>query len=170
MEAINVIANSAQAAGINIKAVSPDYGAWNTALTEGTFDMTLNNWAGFSNTPWTLYNLLFVHPIIEIMGGGNFGRYENQETFDLVDELAKVPVTDVEGMKAACSDIQELMLTEVPMIPLWYNGLWAQYSNAQWTNWPVDGSGSMALPSTWHSYWQMGGMQTLLEIEPVPAE
>ncbi len=53
MAAINVIANSAQAAGINIKAVTPDYGAWNDALLNATFDMTLNNWANLSNTPWT---------------------------------------------------------------------------------------------------------------------
>jgi peptide/nickel transport system substrate-binding protein len=58
MEAIAVIANSAQEAGINIQAVTPDYGAWDTALTSGTFDMTLNNWADLSNTPWTVYNLL----------------------------------------------------------------------------------------------------------------
>lgn len=167
MEAINVIANSAQAAGINLKAVTPDYGAWNTALTTGTFDMTLNNWAGLSNTPWTLYNLLFVHPIQEIMGGGNFGRYENQEMWDLVDALAQVPVTDVEGMQAACAAIQELMLTEMPMIPLWYNGLWAQFSNAVWTNWPVEGAGRPALPSTWHTYWQMGGLQTLIDLKLV---
>jgi peptide/nickel transport system substrate-binding protein len=63
--------------------------------------MTLNNWATMSNTPWTLYNLLFRHPIQEQMQSGNFGRYDNQEMFDLVDGLAKVPSTDVEGMQAA---------------------------------------------------------------------
>ncbi len=167
MAAIDIIATSAQAAGINITAAYPDYGAWNTALTQGTFNMTLNNWATMSNTPWTLYNLLFSNPIREIMGSGNFGRYDNQAMFDLVDALAKVPADDIEGMKAACAEIQELMLTEMPMIPLWYNGLWAQYSTSTWTNWPVDGSGSSALPVTWNGYWQMGGVQTLLELEPV---
>lgn len=167
MAAIDIIASSSQAAGINITAAYPDYGAWNTALTEGTFHMTLNNWATMSNTPWTLYNLLFRHPIQDTMGSGNFGRYENQAMFDLVDALAEVPSDDIEGMKAACSQIQQLMLTEMPMIPLWYNGLWAQFSTSTWTNWPVDGSGSSALPTTWNGYWQMGGVLTLLELEPV---
>jgi len=170
MEAINVISSSAQAAGFNIKAETPEYNAWNSALTSGTFDMTLNNWAGMSSTPWTLYNLLFVHPIVETMNGGNFGRYENQEMFDLVDALAAVPVTDIEGMKAACADIQELMLTEMPMIPLWYNGLWAQYNDSVWTNWPAADADSTALPVAYHSYWQMGGMKMLLELEPVATE
>ncbi len=167
MAAIDIIASSSKAAGINITAAYPDYGAWNTALTEGTFHMTLNNWATMSNTPWTLYNLLFRHPIQATMGSGNFGRYDSQEMFDLVDQLAAVPADDIEGMKAVCSQIQELMLTEMPLIPLWYNGLWAQFSTSSWEGWPVEGSGSFALPSTWNGYWQMGGMLTLLELVPV---
>ncbi len=166
MEAINVIATSAQAAGINIKAQTPDYGAWNTELQGGTFDMTLNNWAAMSNTPWTLYNLLFRHPIQEQMQSGNFGRYNNQQMFDLVDNLAKIPMSDEAGMKKACSQIQELMLTDMPMIPLWYNGLWAQWSNATWTNWPTEKSSSPTLPTTWSGYWQLGGLQTLINLKP----
>lgn len=170
MAAIDVIATSAQEAGINVQDVTPDYGAWNTELQGGTFDMTLNNWATMSNTPWTLYNLLFRHPIQEQMQSGNFGRYDDQEVFDLVDALAKVPTDDIEGMQAAVSAIQEKMLTDVPMIPLWYNGLWAQYSNQVWTNWPSEDAGVSALPTTWSGYWQMGGVQTLIDLELTPTE
>jgi peptide/nickel transport system substrate-binding protein len=168
MAAIDIIAKSAQAAGINIKAATPDYGAWNTALMGGTFDMTLNNWATMSNTPWTLYNLFFRHPIQDQMQSGNFGRYQNQQMFDLVDALAKVKDTDEAGMKAACSKIQELMLTEMPMIPLWYNGLWAQWNESTWTNWPNENSTNPTLPTTWSGYWQMGGLMTLINLKPVP--
>ncbi len=166
MAAIDIIASSAQAAGINIQAAYPDYGAWNTALQGGTFDMTLNNWAQMSNTPWTLYNLLFRHPIQEQMQAGNFGRYVNQQMFDLVDALARVPTTDEAGMKAATSKIQELMLTEMPVIPLWYNGLWAQWTETTWTNWPNE-KNPVSLPTTWSGYWQMGGLQTLINLKPV---
>ncbi len=169
MAAINIIATSAQAAGINLVAATPDYGAWNTALQSGTFNMTLNNWANLSNTPWTLYNLLFNHPIREQMQSGNFGRYENQEMFDLVDALAKVQTSDLAGMQAACGKIQELMLTDMPMIPLWYNGLWAQWSESTWTNWPNENSTNPTLPSTWSGYWQLGGLQTLINLKPVAA-
>lgn len=167
MAAIAVISDSCKAAGINVEDVTPDYGAWNTQLQTGTFNMTLNNWAAMSNTPWTLYNLLFRHPIQAQMQSGNFGRYDNQEIFDLVDALAAIPTTDIDEMKAACADIQTIMLTEVPMIPLWYNGLWAQYSDAVWTNWPVDGDNTPSrLPTTWSGYWQLGGLMMLCELEP----
>jgi peptide/nickel transport system substrate-binding protein len=168
MAAIDVISTSAKEAGINIEDVTPDYGAWNDGLQGGTFDMTLNNWAAMSNTPWTLYNLLFRHPIQEQMQSGNFGRYESQELFDLVDGLAKVQSSDQAGMKAAVSAIQEKMLTEVPMIPLWYNGLWSQFSNAMWTGWPTEDSSSPTLPTTWSGYWQLGGLETLINLELTP--
>jgi peptide/nickel transport system substrate-binding protein len=166
MAAINIIASSAQDAGINIKAETPDYGAWNTDLQGGTFDMTLNNWASMSNTPWTLYNLLFNHPIRDQMQSGNFGRYDNQEMFDLVDALAKVQTSDEEGMKTAVSKIQTKMLTDMPVIPLWYNGLWAQWSDATWTNWPDENSSTPTLPTTWSGYWQLGGLNTLINLKP----
>jgi peptide/nickel transport system substrate-binding protein len=166
MAAIDIIASSAQDAGINIVSAYPDYGAWNTDLQGGTFDMTLNNWAAMSNTPWTLYNLLFKHPILAQQQSGNFGRYVNQEIFDLVDALAKVPTTDIQGMKDACSAIQEIMLTDMPMIPLWYNGLWAQFSDSTWTNWPTEDSTNPTLPTTWSGYWQLGGLMTLINLTP----
>ena len=166
MAAIDIIATSAQAAGINIQAATPDYGAWNTALQSATFDMTLNNWASMSNTPWTLYNLLFNHPIREQMQSGNFGKYDNQEMFDLVDALAAIPTTDEAAMKEACAQIQTLMLTDMPMIPLWYNGLWAQFSTSTWTNWPTETSANQTLPTTWSGYWQLGGLMTLINLKP----
>ncbi|KAA3643522.1 MAG: ABC transporter substrate-binding protein [Chloroflexi bacterium] len=170
MAAIDIIASSAQEAGINIQSSYPDYGAWNTELQGGTFNMTLNNWAAMSNTPWTLYNLLFRHPIQDQMQSGNFGRYDSQELFDLVDALARVPADDIEGMQAITSQIQELMLTEVPMIPLWYNGMWSQWSESTWTGWPDETSATPTLPTTWSGYWQLGGLLTLINLEPVAVE
>ncbi len=171
MAAIAVISDSAKAAGMNIEDVTPDYNVWNDSLTQGTFDMTLNNWAGLSNTPWTLYNLLFNEPIQEIMGSGNFGRYDNQEAFDLVDALAAVPVDDIAGMQAVCSDIQQIMVDDVPMIPLWYNGAWAQFNSSVWTNWPTEADDTPNLPPvTWSGYWQTGGLLMLIDLELVSAE
>ncbi len=171
MAAIAVISDSAKAAGMNIEDVTPDYNVWNDSLTQGTFDMTLNNWAGLSNTPWTLYNLLFNEPIQEIMGSGNFGRYDNQDAFDLVDALAAVPVDDIAGMQAVCSDIQQIMVDDVPMIPLWYNGAWAQFNSSVWTNWPTEADDTPNLPPvTWSGYWQTGGLLMLIDLELVSAE
>jgi peptide/nickel transport system substrate-binding protein len=169
MAAINVISSSAQAAGINLVAATPDQGAWNTALQSDTFDTTLQNNTALSNTPWTVYNALFAHPIVDQMQAGNFGRYNNQAMFDAVDALGRVKATDDAGEKAAVSKIQTIMLTDMPVIPLWYNGAWAQWDNgptAVWTGFPTSSSSSApTYPITWSGYWQTGGLQTLINLK-----
>jgi len=168
MEAISVISDSAMAAGINLVDETPDYGAWNSALMDGTFNSTLNNWASMSNTPWTAYNLMFRHPIQDLMQSGNFGRYDNQELFDLVDQLAATQTDDVAGMQDICGQIQTTMLTDMPMIPLWYNGLWAQFNDSVWANWPTSADDTPnTLPTSWSGYWQLGGLMTLTNLELV---
>lgn len=169
MEAIRVIAASARAAGINVVARTPDYGVWNTALVTGTFHMTLNNWAGLSNTPWTVYDLFFTHPIRDTMSGGNFGRYNNPAMFALLDQLAATPAWDVAAVQAVCSQIQTILLTDLPLIPLWYNGLWSQYREDVWTNWPTaEETTPHWLPCSWAGYWQMGGLHTLCGLKLKP--
>ena len=58
--------------------------------------------------------------------------------------------------------------SELPIIPLWYNGLWAQASNAVWTNWPSAEPGApKSCPSTWRDYWEMGGIRCMLtQLQP----
>jgi peptide/nickel transport system substrate-binding protein len=120
-----------------------------------------------SNTPWTFYQWLFRHPITDKMSDGNFGRYANQQVFDLVDELDRVPVTDEARMKQVIAQIQRIQLQEMPAIPLWYNGLWAQWNTTYWTGWPSAAEGAPKYPPcTWRGYWNMGAILMLTELKP----
>ena len=103
------------------------------------------------------------------MQNGNFGRYNNQAMFDAVDALGRVQSSDTAGMKAAVSKIQTIMLTDYPVIPLWYNGAWAQWTSgptAVWTGFPTSTSSKPTYPITWNGYWQTGGLQTLVNLKP----
>jgi peptide/nickel transport system substrate-binding protein len=100
------------------------------------------------------------------MNNGNFSRYDNQKVFDLVVELDKTPIDNLAGMQDIISQIQEIQLTDTPAIPLWYNGLWSQVSNAVWTNWPSAAEDTPNyLPCTWNNYWEMGAILMLCELE-----
>ena len=90
----------------------------------------------------------------------NLQRFESEEAYALVQDLDHVKSDDIDGMKAIISQLQEIQLKELPIIPLWYNGLWAQASNAVWTGWPSS-DGLQVPPSTWRGYWQMGGIRML---------
>lgn len=168
MESINVIARSAQAVGINLEAEFPDFGGYEDQLYGGTFDMAINNFgSGLSNTPWTYYDWVFRNPIQERMTNGNFGRYENQEAFDLVVQLDKTPPDDTEAMQEVMAALQEIQLQDLPMIPLWYNGAWYQGNTSVWSNFPsaVEGAPKY-FPVLWNNYVQFGALLALTELEP----
>jgi hypothetical protein len=49
--------------------------------------------------------------------------------------------------------------------------MWAQYSNAVWTNWPsAADDASHYLPASWRGYWNLSGIQMLMELQPVPPQ
>jgi peptide/nickel transport system substrate-binding protein len=173
MESIRVISNSAQAVGINIVPEFPDHPQYLDQRNSNAYDMMIANDAQMSNTPWTYYNWMFMNPIEDIgtLQNGNYGRYDNQEAFDLVDQLDQVPVEDLDGMREIMSQLQRIQLSDMPLIPLWYNGLWSQYNTSHWTNWPsAEEGGNHYLPASWRGYWNMTGILMLAELEPVEPE
>lgn len=173
MESNRVIVNGLQAVGINAESNFPDFPEYVSQRNEGTFDMMIANDAQIANTPWRYYLWMGRNPIEDIatIQDGNYGRYDNQEVFDLTDQLDQTPVDDVEGMQTIISQLQRIYLTDMPLIPLWYNGMWAQMNSTVWTNWPSSEEGAPHwTPSTWRGYWNMTAIRMLTDLEPVPQE
>jgi len=173
MESIKVVSKGAQAVGINLAPDYPDYGAYLSARLGGTFEMAIDNQAQLSNTPWRYYDWMFQSPLadIETMQNGNYGRYDNPEAFALVEQLDKTPIDDVAAMKAIISKLQRIQLTDMPLIPLWYNGMWSQVNNSYWTNWPSSAEDANHwLPSSWRGYWNMTSIRMLTDLKPAPKQ
>lgn len=168
-ESGRVIADSAKAAGIQVTAETPAADVVQDMRESGEFDLILNNDRQMDVTPWRYYQYIFGLPVQEKQVTINYGRYENQAAWDLVNQLDGTPVDDLAAMQAVTSQIQRVQLTEEPVIPLWYNGLWSQYSNNVWTNWPSDETAKV-LPTMWHGYPQMGSVKMLAELQPAPEE
>ncbi len=167
MEAARVIADSAVAVGINVTPQFPDFNALVDARSSGNFDLLLNNERQIDVSPWHYYDYMFQLPIREQQNTVNFGRYENEEAWDLVQQLDRTPIEDPEAMLAVTSKLQEIHLTEMPIIPLWYNGMWSQASTQVWTNWPSSSPDSPGwVPTSWRGYFQRGAVLMLTELEP----
>ncbi|MEU3017864.1 ABC transporter substrate-binding protein [Nocardiopsis sp. NPDC007018] len=166
MEAANVIAQNAQEAGIKVEPAFPEHELLIENFRKAEFDLMINNDRSLSNTPWTYYDFIFQLPIRDQQTTANYARYENEEAWELTEQLAATPAEDVEGMAAITSDIQGIFLEDLPIIPLWYNGMWSQASNQVWTNWPSEDEGTPDNFATmWNNMYQMGAIRTLAEIE-----
>ena len=169
MAAIQIISANCQAVGINVQPDYPDYNGYLDARLKGTFDLAIDNQAQISNTPWSYYHFIFYDKLADIATtqGGNYGRYNNTKAFDLVTQLDKTQVTDLKGMQTICSQLQTIQLTDLPIIPLWYNGAWAQFSSANWTGWPGSGDNQTHyFPVTWNGYWNMTSILMLAQLQP----
>src|SRR5690606_39652966 len=120
-----------------------------------------------SITPWMYYDYIFRLPVQKQQTTTNFGRYENKRAWELTQQLDAIKPDDVEGMKKITSQLQEIHLEDMPVIPLWYNGLWSQTTNSVWTNWPSDEAGKPKHPPTvWRNWLEMGGVLMLTELQP----
>lgn len=169
-EAARVIAESAKAAGIQITSETPADSVVQDQREAGNFDLILDNQRQMDNTPWRYYEYIFGLPIQEQQTTVNYGRYENQDAWDLVNRLDEVKIDDTAGMNAITSQLQRIQLTEEPVIPLWYNGLWSQYSNNVWTNWPSADQGPKYVPTMWRGYLQRGAIKMLADLKPAPEQ
>lgn len=166
-ESSRVMAEGAKAVGINLNAEMPQDTVVQERRSSGKFDMLINNERQLSNTPWMYYDYIYQLPIRKAQNNVNFGRYENKKAWDLVRQLDGKKPDDEAGMKEIASQLQKIHLDEMPVIPLWYNGLWSQTSNAVWTNWPSDAAGTpKSAPTMWRNWLEMGGILTLTELKP----
>ncbi|GII32984.1 ABC transporter substrate-binding protein [Planotetraspora mira] len=167
MEASRVISAGAKAVGINVEADFPDYNALVDSRNSGKYDMVINNDKQLSNTPWLYYDYIFRLPVQKLQTVTNFGRYESKKGWGLTQQLDAVKPDDVAGMQKITSQLQEVQLEEMPVIPLWYNGLWSQTTNSVWKNWPSSAQGTPKYaPTVWRNWLEMGGVLMLTELQP----
>ncbi len=168
MTAIQIIADSTKAAGIKLTPAFPDFNALVEERNTGKFDLVINNDKAFGNTPYTYYDYLFHLPVAAEQTNVNFSRFTQAgaRPWALTLKLNKIKSTDVKRAKAVHSQIQKVILQDLPAIPLWYNGMWAQWNTSVWTNFPsATGRGLQNTPSTWNGYLNMTGIDALSKLK-----
>jgi peptide/nickel transport system substrate-binding protein len=166
MTAIQIIADSAKDAGIKITPSYPDYNTLVSQRNAGKFDLVITNDKQVSNSPTGFYDYLFRLPVQDQQVNANFARFTQAgaKPWALTLKLNHVPPQNVALQRKLNSQIQKYILTDLPAIPLWYNGMWAQYDLKYWKNFPTQ-SGGHYTPSTWNGYWNMTGIDALAHIK-----
>lgn len=170
MTAIQIVAASAKEAGIRITPSYPDYNTLVDDRGHGKYDLVIGNDRQMSNSPWTYYDYIYRLPILDNQTTVNYERFSDPTAWKLTQQLDRTPTTNTAAMKRIVSQLQSRFLQDLPAIPLWYNGVWAQWNSSQWTNWPsARGAGRQTLPAFWRNYFQLTGIDTLAHLKPVGA-
>ena len=165
----DMIVSSAKAAGIQITTKVKDYNTWQSDRNTGNYDLVVDNPAQLSDNPWTMWNIVYHLPILTTGTGQtnfNFERYSNPTAWALVQKLDKTAPTNTAAIKEINSKLEQILMQQMPVIPLWYNGIWAQFVSKYWTNWPSATSTRQYTPVMWNGYLQMTGIDVITHLAP----
>ena len=166
----DMIVAHAKAAGIHITAKVKDFNTWQTDRNTGKFDLVIDNAYQLSDNPWTYWNGIFHLPIIKTGTGqtfANFERYSYPKAWSLVKKLDRTPPTQKATIMRINHQLQTILMQQLPLIPMWYNGVWAQFTSKHWTGWPSSQSSHKYIPAMWRGYLQMTGIDMITHLRPV---
>lgn len=170
MQGISVIQQQLSAIGINIQLIYPQYPARTANITNGTYDLALDNNAGLDATPWSYFQRVYQLPINKQQTAQqNWERFTSQKDWNLVQQAGSTPLTDTATLHSIYSQLEKDFLQDLPQIPVWYNGAWFQGSTKYWQNYPASGTANQNMPVMWERY--IGAMTTvyaLASLKPVP--
>ena len=167
MTAIQIIAASAKNAGIHITPGFPSQPQLVSQRSAGTYDLLIANDKQLSNSPYAYYDYIFHLPIADQQTFANYARFTEAGAtpWALTLKMNKMKSTNPQ-FKAINSRIQKFILQDLPIIPLWYNGMWSQYNKTYWTNFPSStGKGLQNVPTMWNGYLNMTGIDALANLK-----
>jgi peptide/nickel transport system substrate-binding protein len=161
---MQVIQQNLKAVGIQITPDNLTSTDFDTDVYDGKFQLAyydqqtfgpsayyeLNNWLNSANTA----------PIGQ-SAASNYERYNNAATTALLNEYATT--TSAATQQQILDQVQQVMLSDVPVIPVVEAVDWFQYDTAAFTGWPTP-SNPYAQPAV-YAYPDME--QVLLRLEPV---
>jgi peptide/nickel transport system substrate-binding protein len=164
----DMIIASAKDVGIRLSAKVKDFNTWQSDRNTGSFDLVVDNAYQLSDNPWTYWNGIFHLPVISSGTGqtfANFERYQNATAWNLAQKLDQTPPSEKAKIMAINHQLQSIFMRNLPLIPLWYNGIWAQMTPKYWANWPSSTSDRQYIPCMWRGYLQMTGIDTITHLK-----
>lgn len=131
-----IIASNLKAVGIEATANPISFNSYFSALQMGTFDMAIS-WTNPGPTPFYLYNSLLNSVDSAPIGqqaSSNFERWMDFTTDKLLAQYATT--TDSSLQQQALNGLQQIMVEQLPSIPLVFGPTWNEYSTRNFTGWP----------------------------------
>ncbi|WP_437492231.1 ABC transporter substrate-binding protein [Sorangium sp. So ce1014] len=137
VRAVQIITQNLQSIGIDASMKTYDFSAFFAALQKGTFDMSMG-WTTVEPTPYNFYRDLMsaelVRPVGE-MSARNWHRFGAREADGLFRAFESA--TDPAEQKRILDALQMIFVQAAPVIPLFKNPSWGEYSTKRFTGFPT---------------------------------
>ncbi len=136
--------------GITATVDKANTDAWFDAIGKGNFDAAMH-WSNGGATPYDMYQNIMDGALLQPIGttaSGNYGRFNSPEATAALKAYANA-TTDAER-QAAMFQIEDIMVSQMPMIPTSAGNLGAEYVTTRWTGWPDETNPYAAIqPTRW---------------------
>lgn len=159
---VQVIQQSAKAAGIELIADNLSSDDFDSKLFNGNFQLAYYAETGGPAPYYEMRQWLYTANSAPVgqQASSNFERYSDPATDSLLDQYGST--TDQATQKSIIGQLEQTMLTKVPVIPITESVDWYQYDTTHFSGWPTP-QNQYALPSA----FQVPDMgQVLLHLTP----
>lgn len=148
-----------EALGIDVKVDQPDWGGWDAARQEGTFQAIIH-WLEDTGNVYGLYtSTMDPKWIVDDKAQYNFGRFDDPAVTEALNTYANA--SSDEERAAASAVLQTAFAENVPAIPLGAHPLLGEFNTRNYVGWPSEDDQYASADPT-----QPGIVQVLTELEP----
>jgi hypothetical protein len=136
LRAVQEVRGQLGAIGIDVQIQAPQPAGYQSAIANGEFDMAMGG-MGNGNVYQAFNNLLnseFATPVGETTAA-NFERFSDPAVDALLDEWKAS--TDPADQQRLSYRLQNVVYDQLPVIGLYYGGLWGLFNDAKFTGWPT---------------------------------
>ena len=122
--------------GIDVKVDQPDWGGWDAARQEGSFQMIIH-WLEDTGNAYGLYtSTMDPKWVVDGKAQFNFGRYDNPAVTEALHTYANT--SSDEERAAAVAVLEKAFATDVPAIPLGSHPLLGEFNTRNYEGWPSE--------------------------------
>ncbi|KQL55233.1 ABC transporter substrate-binding protein [Heyndrickxia shackletonii] len=116
--------------GIDVKVQQPEYASYAKNVTGGNYDLAIS-WTNSGPDPYKQYQ-----DMLNSHGGWNLEKWNDPQTDAALKKFQGT--TDKAVQKEAINYLQNVMVNQMPTIPLVNGPVWYEYRTANYTGWPTE--------------------------------
>ncbi|MFJ7288277.1 ABC transporter substrate-binding protein [Curtobacterium sp. NPDC098951] len=135
LRAAQTVQRNLTAIGIKVSIQAPQPAGYQSNLNNGQFDMAMG---GMGNGDvYQAFNSLLSSDFYQPVGKStvnNYERYQNADTQKLLDEYKAT--TDTAKQQEILDQLQEIVYDDLPVIGMYYGGLWGLFNTGKFVGWP----------------------------------